>query len=228
MPSPSSYRLLVPIMLFPTLGALVYFVWLPGSALAQVTYGLQKVILAAIPITLLIVRTRHRRETPRRHGRSLILGSLTGAAIFGAIFALMSTPLGDAVRAGAPAIYGKADGLGLVNHFLLFGIFLCIGHSLIEELYWRWLVYGHLRKRISIPAAHGVAALAFASHHLVVLSQFFPPALAVFFTVGVAVGGAIWSLIYQHTGSLAGSWLSHAIADAALIAVAYPMVTGTI
>ncbi len=224
MPSPTLFKILVPAMVFPTIGALLYFVWLPGSGVAQAVYGIEKLILAAAPIAFVVARWRHRPDRPRRHGRSLALGLASGIAIAAAAFGLMSTPLGDLVRQAAPAIVGKAETLGFADHFIVFAAFLSIFHSLIEELYWRWLVFGHLRERIRLPAAHALAAIAFSAHHLVILSVFFPFGLACFFTLAVAVGGVIWSVLYQSTGSLVGCWLSHALVDAALMAVAYPMI----
>ena len=40
----------------------------------------------------------------------------------------------------------------------------------------------------------------------------------------VAVGGAFWAWLYQRSGSLAGPWLSHLVADAGIFFVGYQLI----
>jgi membrane protease YdiL (CAAX protease family) len=40
----------------------------------------------------------------------------------------------------------------------------------------------------------------------------------------VAAGGVIWAVLYRRYGTLLGPWLSHALVDAAIFAIAYQMV----
>ena len=68
-------------------------------------------------------------------------------------------------------------------------------------------------------------SLAFALHHVIVLAFYFgwrSPA-TVAFSLGVALGGAVWAWIYHRSGSLLGPWLSHAVVDAAIFAVGYQL-----
>jgi hypothetical protein len=46
------------------------------------------------------------------------------------------------------------------------------------------------------------------------------------FSLAVAAGGAAWAWLYEKSGTLAGPWLSHALADAALMTVGYRLWTG--
>ena len=49
-------------------------------------------------------------------------------------------------------------------------------------------------------------------------------------TVSVAcallVGGAVWAWVYHRTRSLAATWLSHALVDAAILMVGYDLLFG--
>ena len=58
--------------------------------------------------------------------------------------------------------------------YVVLAAFLAVVHSLLEEYYWRWFVFGRLRRLVSSPAAILISSLAFMAHHVVVLGRFFP------------------------------------------------------
>jgi uncharacterized protein len=105
---------------------------------------------------------------------------------------------------------------------------LSAGHSLLEEYYWRWFLFGGLRRFMPVAAAVVLSSLAFAAHHVILLAVFFGgQALpTILFSVCVAVGGAAWAWIYQRSGSLLGPWLSHLMIDAGIFVVGYDLVWG--
>ena len=72
---------------------------------------------------------------------------------------------------------------------------------------------------VAVRMAHLIAGLAFASHHTVVLSQFFPMGWAVGFGLAVGLGGMFWSYLYRRQGTLLGCWISHMAADFAIMAI---------
>jgi membrane protease YdiL (CAAX protease family) len=109
--------------------------------------------------------------------------------------------------------------------FILLGSFISIFHSLLEEYYWRWFVFGELRQLIPATVAIVVSGLAFMGHHVVVLDVYFPRRFfaAVLFSLGIGVGGMVWAWLYQRTGSILVTWLSHLLVDAAIIVIGYDM-----
>ena len=117
----------------------------------------------------------------------------------------------------------KVESLGIAEQFVLFALFVTFAHSFFEEFYWRWFVYGNLRTVIAPRFAHVIAAIAFAAHHLVVTSQFFPFLFACFLSFCVAVGGFIWSHLYERQKSLMGAWICHLIVDAGLMIVGFQL-----
>jgi membrane protease YdiL (CAAX protease family) len=62
---------------------------------------------------------------------------------------------------------------------------------------------------------------------VLVLSTYFGwwTAPTLLLSAAVAVGGAFWAWLYARTGSLYGSWLSHAIVDAGIFAVGYALLS---
>jgi membrane protease YdiL (CAAX protease family) len=111
--------------------------------------------------------------------------------------------------------------------FLALAAFLCIVHSFLEEYYWRWFVFGRLRRLTPFGLAAIISALGFMAHHVFVLHQFLP---AHFWTavipgsLAIAVGGVVWAWLFEKTGSITAPWLSHLLVDVAIMYVGYRQV----
>jgi len=156
---------------------------------------------------------------------SIGVGVVLGFAIFGLMALLMATPLSSFVMDGAPVVQEKMGKLGVIQHFFLFACAISILHSALEEYYWRWYVFKRLRWCFKGFAPHFIAAVAFSLHHFVITWIYFTPGLAIFLGAAVGVGGFLWSLLYEKTGSLLGPWISHVIVDFAIFWVGYQMLT---
>ena len=109
-------------------------------------------------------------------------------------------------------------------------MFYSLIHSLLEEYYWRWFVYGRARHYLGIARANLLSSLAFMAHHVVVINSFLPGeyfwSVTIPLSLCVAVGGVIWSVLYQRSGSLYGAWLSHALVDLAIMICGYDLYFG--
>lgn len=229
-PMPSKARFwsaVLPALIVPLLASLIYFVLFPGTWFGKACFGLVKIHLIAWPVigTVFILRESMRRPSPSWDVRfhTLIPGAVIGVVVVAAMFVLMQTPIGDIVRSSGGRIREKVDDLGVLEHYISFSIFISVINSLIEEYYWRWFAYGNIRRVMSLGWAHAVAALAFAAHHIVVVSQFFPIGFALFVGFSVGVGGLIWSLMYQKYNTILGPWLCHIIIDAGFLWIVYDL-----
>ena len=218
-----SWIFLWPALVVPLLGSLLYFVWLPGAAWAQAVYGLTKLFTLVYPF-FFVGWKELLKQAPTVSWKAVIVWGLgSGVAICAAGALLMLSPVGDMVREGAGPIREKAEQLGFVSNFLLFAVFISIFHSALEEFYWRGFVFGKLREKTGRVVAHVGAGIAFAAHHLVVTWQYFDPPLAIVLALFVAIGGVIWTFLYQRQGSLIGCWLSHLCVDVFLMVVGYQL-----
>jgi membrane protease YdiL (CAAX protease family) len=112
--------------------------------------------------------------------------------------------------------------------YLALTLGLSVVHSLFEEYYWRWFLFGRLALRLRPRMAVLVASLAFALHHWIVVDSFLGGAHRLVATLPltllVAIAGALWCWLYRREGSLLAPWLSHLLVDAALMAVGWWMV----
>jgi membrane protease YdiL (CAAX protease family) len=134
--------------------------------------------------------------------------------------------------AAADQIRAKIAGFGIdsVAQYVALGVFYSLAHSFLEEYYWRWFVFGQLRRLTPLWIAILVSAAGFMAHHVLVLSMFFGwwtvPTLLLSATV--AIGGAFWAWLYDRSHSLLGPWLSHLIVDAGIFFVGYQLVRGVL
>ncbi len=228
-----TWAVVLPATVLPLFGALLYFVFAKGVSLAQAAYSGTKLFTLAWPIIAVPWILKHRIERPAwrcaHHWRTLPSGLLVGAGIVGLMFLLMQTQwIGEPVRANADRINDTVTGLGLNRaNYWAFGICLAVLHSLLEEYYWRWFVFGGLRQLTPAGLAHTLAGAAFMGHHVVVLLQFFPVPLALFLSFSIGLGGVIWSGMYVRQGSLLGVWLSHIIVDFGILSIGHQLLFGT-
>src|SRR5262249_33931901 len=146
---------------------------------------------------------RHWPRWTRPHFQGLPLalafGLLVGAGIMVMYFAwlrgspaLASTP--EMVRQKLSQFNADTP----VRYFILAGVIAGL-HSLLEEYYWRWFVFGWLTRLMSWPIALVLSSLAFMGHHVIVLAVYLPGEFwtaVTPFSLCVAVGGGVWAWLY--------------------------------
>ncbi len=229
---PARDKAIVFSLVFPTFVTWLYFIVLAHepALLQYVAFGVGKTIQFAFPLVwvCLIERRRPQVDWPKRRG--LGVGAVSGAIVLVAIVALYHAglePLG-VLEEPAEHVREKVHGLGIdgVGKYVAMAIFYALAHSLLEEYYRRWIVFGQLRETRAVRWAILISSVGFMAHHVLVLSLYFGwlSAATVFFSLAVAVGGAFWAWLYQRCGTLYAPWLSHALVDLAIFVVGFDMV----
>jgi membrane protease YdiL (CAAX protease family) len=232
-------------LLYPVTMTWVYFVALGGgsatggeSVSLAVPYGIGKAIQFGFPAFWICVVERQRLRWSRPGPRGMLTGLGFGVLVAAAILALYHGVLADTdiFSKTAVEVRRKVEGFRLGGFsaatpggYLVLALFLSLFHSLAEEYYWRWFVFGQLRRFLPLSLAIAVSSFGFMAHHVVVLSVYFPGQFLIAvvpFSLGVAVGGAVWAWVYHRTGSLAATWLSHILVDAAIMMVGYDLLFG--
>ncbi len=221
-------------LVLPTLVTLVYFVWAQRfpAGIQQATYAVAKVVQFVFPITWALGVQGRRPHATGPVTRGVGLGLWFGLAVAAAMIAVYHNWLKstDFFAAAEGQMREKIAGFQLAEpwKFVALGVFYSLFHSLLEEYYWRWFVFGQLRMMIPVWVAVAVSSLGFMAHHVIVLATYFGLASPVtwIFSLGIAVGGAFWAWLYHRSGSLLGPWLSHLLVDAAIFAAGYEIVQG--
>ncbi len=214
---------------FPTLATWVYFILLSGKPSMGAVYWAVKVLQLAFPVVWVVAYERQaiRLARPQRAGvgQGLALGAAVLAATLALYYGYFKT---SPVLSGAPAeIAEKLKGFGVdtAAEFLALASFISLAHSLLEEYYWRWFVFGRLNRGVPFGWAVGLSSLGFMAHHVLVVGQFlkgYGP-YTWFFSFCVAVGGALWAWLYQRTRTLYGPWFSHLLVDAGVMWIGYDL-----
>jgi membrane protease YdiL (CAAX protease family) len=244
--SSADWAMLVIALALPTAVTWPYFVALADapSAVQQGSYAIGKAVQFGLPVVWvwrvmgwgLPWRSAGDQVPPGGRDvpgwRDALLGLAFGLAVMGAMAGLYYYGLKPAGLFEGPTAEVRAKiasfGIKTMASYAALSAFYSLGHSLLEEYYWRWFVFGHCCRGLSPPAGIGVSSVAFAAHHVLVLGTYFGygSPLTWLFSAGIIIGGAFWAWLYRSSGSLLGPWLSHALVDAAIFVIGWDIVRG--
>ncbi len=225
-------------LVFPALLTWLYLVVLgspagmPAEASGPVRFAFAagKLVQFIFPVVYVAVFERERLRPARPGARGLAPGLAFALVVDAAMLGLfLGCARHHAWFAETPAkVYRLLLDMGAATPgaFLALGAAYAVGHSLLEEYYWRWFVFGSLRRYLPSGAAITLSAVGFTAHHVVLLAVYFPGRfwlLAVPLSAGVAIGGAVWAWLYDRTGALYAPWVSHGLIDAGIFTVGYVM-----
>ncbi len=216
-------------MVLPTVATLLYFVVLSGSPWMKGVYFGSKLVQFAFPLAWVLAVQRRRLNLHRPRLRVIVPGIAAGALIVATGLIVYCGYLKHSpYLERAPELIGlKIADMGIATPlmFVLFAAFLSVPHSLLEEYYWRWFVFGQMRRIAPFGVSLILSSLGFMSHHVIVIHQFLQQGWGVtlFFSLCVAAGGGVWAWLYERTGSLYGAWISHLLVDCGIMYLGYDL-----
>jgi len=224
----SRKALLALLLLVPTQSiATTVFFWWPDTAAGKIIIVACRLWLVLLPaLWLKFIDGGQWSWSPPKLGgfrTAAVLGLVIAAVIF------IAHAIASHFGAMHPEkIVDSAARTGL-NHpgiYLAGALYWITFNSLMEEYIWRWFVFRKFEVLLGGKPAVPAAALAFTAHHVIVLAaQFYWP-IALLGSVGVFIGGAIWSWLYLRYRSVWPCYLSHAIVDAAIFIIGYRLIFG--
>jgi len=203
----------------PSIGALVSF-WIAPGPIGLYVYGICKAVLYLTPVfwSRLVDREPLSLSPARRGGFGI--GIASGLVISALIWCTWWV-LGDrAIDIGAFKSVLEQNGLTTPAKYLFAAAWLTIVNAMLEEYAFRWFITTRLEVLVQRQAVWWAGAV-FAAHHLIVLLKYLPAPTAVLATAGIFVGGVFWSWLYRRSGSIWPAYVSHAIIDAAVMAIGW-------
>lgn len=220
-------------ILYPTVFTLVYFVALDKlPALAQQAVYLAGKAIQFVVLPWLCWQAVRNREKgwPKFSAKSWLYGLTSGLVIGAAIvlpaiyWLIPSGFFADATKTMLEKLRGFE--IDSATKFAALAIFYSMVHSGLEEFYWRWFVDRRLRSLVGPSWSLVLSSVGFALHHVVVIAVYlgWTNPLTYLASTAVGIGGAWWAYCDRKLGTIAPSWISHALVDAALFYVGWQLV----
>ena len=209
--------LLVPV---PTAAVWAGMIAFPDRPLGVALFALGKVWMLAFPLWW---QWRVDREPmrPRPSWRGVGVGLASGLAIAAGIVAAAALGADRLIDVGVMRDRLGRVGLLEPGRYLVGAAYWTVVNSLLEEFVWRWFVARHAARLMPAGLAVLFSAAAFTLHHLVAMAVYWPPATVALAGLGVAFGGAVWSVLLARYGTVWPAYVSHALVDAAVFGLGY-------
>ena len=215
--------LLVPA---PSIGTLAAMVLFPGSMLGKVLFAISKLWLFAFPVIWLkLVDGGRLGISPVRNG-GWLAGLVSGTG-FSLLILLGYFAFGQGLF-DKTFFIGKMReiGLGTLPVYLGGAAYWILVNSVLEEYVWRWFVYRKCETLVGPAVAIILTAMFFTLHHFIAFQAYCSLPLAVVCSLGVFLGGAVWSFMYMRYRSIWPGYLSHAIVDLSVFGLGAAMLYG--
>jgi uncharacterized protein len=213
--------LLVPA---PGIGVLAGMVIAPDCVLGKSVFFISKLWILLIPIFWQRVVDRQKLSWSKPVNGGFGVAAGLGILISVAIFAMYATV--GKILIEPQVVKDMAFRVGLANPYMYLAgaAYWILVNSVLEEYVWRWFVVKQCGVFMPPWAAIVVSAICFTAHHTIAMGTYFswlPVAIA---SLGVFVGGAIWSWCYLRYQSIWPGYVSHAIVDMAVFAIGYQLI----
>lgn len=213
--------LLVPA---PSIGILAGMVIAPDHVWGKLVFFISKFWILLIPLFWLTIMDRQKLSWSRpRHGGFGVaagLGILISVILFALYFTAgkfliepqMLKDMAARTRLANPAIY-----LAGAAYWILI-------NSVLEEYVWRWFVVRQCNVLMPPRTAIAVSAICFTLHHIIAMQVYLGWLLVIIASLGIFIGGALWSWCYVRYKSIWPGYVSHAIVDIAVFAIGYHLI----
>ena len=205
--------LLVPA---PSLGVLFGMFLFPDTILGKSLFLFTKMWLVALPVIWLRFIDKSKLSAlPVKNvgvGMGIFSGTMILLIIFGGFFIA-----GDSLI-DKDFFVAKLASVGLTNPGVYFGamMYWILVNSVLEEYVWRWFCFEKCAMLTSKIWAVFLAAAFFTLHHVFAMLVYFSPGTTIACSLGVFIGGLIWSAMYLRYQSILPGYISHVFADIAV------------
>ncbi len=193
----------------------------------RIAYGLSKAWILLLPLVWRVWVDKDRLSfSPARKGgfkAAALLGVTIGVVILAAYGLIGRTWIDpETVREAA-----STNGIGEIWQYLGLVVYLALVNSLLEEYVWRWFVFRKCETLVGGWPAVLLSAAMFTIHHIVALKAQFDWSVTIVGSLGVFVGGAVWSWCYLKYRSIWPGYVSHLIADVVIFVIGWHLIFGS-
>ncbi|MDG1556327.1 MAG: type II CAAX endopeptidase family protein, partial [Candidatus Poseidoniaceae archaeon] len=211
----------------PTVSIITGFVFKAGL-LAVLVFCITKVWMFGLPVFWhMKIEGKPFSWSPPKNGGwgvSFALGVGMMIVVIGAYLLLLGEIMID-----KQTLYELLEPVGLTTASQLAGaiLFWVFVNSVLEEYVFRWFITSKIEQLTGAKwTAVFLSAGVFTLHHTIALMMFISPLGTFIASLGVFIGGAIFSWIYLQYRSIWVAWIAHACADVAVFGIAWHLVIG--
>lgn len=191
---------------------------------SRIAYGLSKLLFVVIPIIYWSIN----RAMPKTPQKPMRLFSVISGLIFALIIIGILQPFIEEIKPFGEKIYQTLSNIGLTKNFLLYAMAMLFFNSLFEEFYWRYSVFGGLKKFFSLNKAIIIGSLGFTAMHFVYYLSFFNTVWIIALLTGATfLFGIFWAWLFHKTNSVLWVWINHAFVDLSLLFIEYQIIFPT-
>ena len=210
-----SLLLIIPI---PTL-SILYSMEISQGWSGNLIFVLSKISLIIIPLYWYFkLENRQLSWSPVKEKNDLFVGFMFGI-FMSAVIAIAWFLFEDSID--KDGVRDLLEGNGLTNPiiYLSLTVYWIFFNSLLEEFVFRWFIFEKFESKVGSNYALILSASAFTFHHTIAMMYLFPISINILASIGVFIGGLLWSWLYLRYRSIWVVFLSHAIVDVVMFSI---------
>lgn len=146
--------------------------------------------------------------------------SMIPALFFGglAFFVILGSYYLTLAYVDLSAIVGELDTRMDIDkgNFLFVAVYIAVWNSMLEEFFFRGFLYLRLRDLWTAKTSHVVAASVFALYHVAIMLRWFDLWVFGVCMLALVIGGIVFQLLADETGSILPCWFTHSCANIAI------------
>lgn len=112
------------------------------------------------------------------------------------------------------------------SNFLAVALYIPIFNAFLEEFFFRGFLFFRIKEHSNSKFAHITSGLIFAIYHVPMVLNWFELWVFALCMVALVIGGVIFNLLNEKSGSLYPSWLTHGCANLAINLIGYILFYG--
>ena len=224
MTKKSSLLALLLLVPAPSIGILAGMVIAPDRVLGKSVFFISKLWILLIPVFwwVVIARQKISWSKPIYGG----FGVAAGLGILISVIILVMYSTAGKILIEPQVVKEMAVRIGLANPYIYLAgaAYWILVNSALEEYVWRWFVVTQCRVFMRPRTAIIVSAICFTLHHIIAMQTYFGWLLVAIASLGIFIGGALWSWCYLRYQSIWPGYVSHAIVDITVWAIGYHLI----
>ena len=224
MTKKSSLLALLLLVPAPSIGVLAGMIIAPNHLSGKLIFSICKFWILLVPIFWLVVIDKQKLSWSKPSHGGFGIAAAIGVLISVIIFVLYLTAGKFLIEPKVVKDMAVTIGLARPYVYLTGAAYWILINSVLEEYVWRWFVVKQCRVFMPGWTAIVISAICFTLHHVIAMQVYFGWLLVAIASLGIFIGGALWSWCYLKYQSIWPGYLSHAIVDITVFAIGFHLI----